>query len=293
MNPSDGICANALNVAARFADPILATSAVRLLSSRRTTLSPFHYEALLASYVGSDDMKTAFRIIGVIERAGFVPDSAMARPIFVHLTTSPELPSIAWKILEEQFESGHNVHTMAVNVVIEATTANGHFLEAMSLYKDLHNICKSGPNTDTFNVLLQGAEKAQNKDHAMFLASEMLALGVKADFLTYDRLIMICLRDDDYEDAFNYLHEMITVGKDKFENGMKGWWIRCGTATELARRCIKEGDPRARHIIEEMRRRGQYNPAYTYYADKLSAELDKKATKGEASKWSDEIGVAS
>ncbi|KAH8659178.1 hypothetical protein BGZ60DRAFT_382317 [Tricladium varicosporioides] len=292
LNPSDGICTNALNIAARFADPVLATSVVRLLSSRRTTLSLFHYEALLASYIGSDDMKTAFRIIGVIERAGFVPDSAMARPIFIRLTTSPELPPIAWEILKEQFESGHEVHTVVVNVVIEATIANGQFLEAMNFYKDLHNICKSGPNIDTFNVLLQGAEKAQNKDHAMFLASEMLALGVKADFLTYDRLIMICLREDDYEDAFNYLHEMIAVGKDKFENGMKGWWVRCGTATELARRCIKEGDTRASHIIEGMRQRGKYNPTYTYYADKLSAELEKKMTKGQSSKWSDDIGVA-
>ncbi|KAF4636586.1 hypothetical protein G7Y89_g1509 [Cudoniella acicularis] len=280
LNPSDGICSNVLNLAARYADPGLATSAIRILSSRRTALSPFHYEALLGAYVATDDLNTAFRIIGVIDKAGYEPDSGTTRPIFVHLSTSRSLPGKAWKVLKNQFEEGHKIHVAAANVVIEAAITTEQFQEAVNFYMDLHNICKSGPNTETFNILLQGAEKrADCKAQAMFLASEMMALSIKPDHLTYDRLIMVCLHEEDYEDAFKYLEEMIHVGKDKIENGKKGWWMRRGTAGEMARRCADSGDERGRHIIAEMERRGLANPNQNRWHNKLKDKVNEKVAR--------------
>ncbi|TVY87554.1 Pentatricopeptide repeat-containing protein, partial [Lachnellula willkommii] len=256
LNPSDGICVNALNLAARNADPALATSAIRILSSRRTSLSPFHYEALLAAYTGSKDLDTAFRILGIIQKAGFEPDSSTTRPLFSYLSIHKSLPSKAWTVLERQFKEGHTIHIAAINVVIEACIAVGQFDDALELYKELHKLCEAGPNIETFNVLLQGAAKNMAKDSAMFLASEMIALGIKPDHLTYDRLVLVCLQQDDYEDAFKYLEEMVDIGRDKFENGQKGWWMRPGTASVLVRRCAHAGDKRAWEILKEMKRRG-------------------------------------
>ncbi|RDL33779.1 uncharacterized protein BP5553_08147 [Venustampulla echinocandica] len=258
--PSDGICVHVLNLAARHADPILATSAVRILSSRRTALAPFHYEALLAAYAASEDLGTAFRILMIMSKAGFEPDSATTRPLFTHLSQPSSSLSKAWKTLKSLFDDGHTIHIAAVNVVIEATIAQKRFGEAVELYKELHTICESGPNTETFNILFQGAEKGQAKDTAMFLASEMMALGIKADYLTYDRLIMVCLHADDYEDAFRYLDEMKKVGKDKFQNGQKGWWMRFGTAAEMVKKCTEAGDERGTAMLAEMKRRGMDDP---------------------------------
>ncbi|CAG8982300.1 hypothetical protein HYALB_00014027 [Hymenoscyphus albidus] len=253
LNPSDGICANVLNLAARYADPILATAAVKRLSSRRTVLSSFHFEALLAAYTGAEDLTTAFRILNIMEKAKIKPESASTRPIYTYLSQSPTRPKQAWYVIQDLFTQGHPIHVAAVNVIIEGAIANDNFEEAMGYYKELHKICATGPSTETFNLLFQGAEKCENmKSTAMFLVAEMIAAGVKADFLTYDRLILICLKEDDYEDAFRYLDEMIEVGKDKFENGQKGWWMRRGTAGLMVRRCAEKGDERAKLILDQI-----------------------------------------
>lgn len=244
-----------LNLAAREGDPGLATSVIRILSARRSALSPFHYEALLAAYSEAQDVKTSCRILTIMAKAGLEPDSSTTRPIFLHLTQDNSLPDKAWKVLKALHKDGHAVPTAAVNVVIEAMIKNGHFSKAIELYKELHRICESGPNTETFNILLQGTTRQSNKSMAMFLASEMRALGVKADRLTYDRFILVCVNDDDYEDAFRYLEEMKTVGADKEADGQKGWWMRGGTAALLAQRCAKADDPRVWDVLAEAERR--------------------------------------
>jgi pentatricopeptide repeat protein len=96
----------------------------------------------------------------------------------------------------------------------------------------------------------------------------MAALGVKADRLTYDRLILTCLQEDDYEDAFRYLEEMIVVGEGKeTEDGKRGWWMRAGTAGELVRRCVVERDERYWNLLDEMTQRGMWNHKLRAWAD--------------------------
>jgi pentatricopeptide repeat protein len=259
MNPSDGMCLSVLNLAARHADRDLATSAIQNLTTRRSLLSPFHYEALLAAYAGAHDLKSAydlksaFRILNIMSKAGHEPNSRSTRPLYLHLSSSSALPSRGWKVLQDLYEDGHEIPIAAVNVVIESTISVGHHDESVHLYKQVHTLCGYGPNTETFNVMLQGCSRRESKDLAMFLASEMKALGVKPDQLTYDRLILVCLRERDYEDAFLYLEEMKAVGRLKGDQG--GWWMRGGTAAAFVRRCAAEHDDRAWVLLEEMERR--------------------------------------
>lgn len=186
-------------------------------------------------------------------KAKIEPQSSSTRPIYTYLSASPSRPRKAWDVVRDLFEKGHPVHVAALNVIIEGAIANGHFEEAMGYYRELHKFCAAGPSTETFNILFQGAEKHDNmKNTAMFLVAEMTAAGIKADYLTYDRLIMVCLKEDDYEDAFRYLEEMIEIGKDKFENGQRGWWMRRGTAGLMVQRCAEAGDKRARLILDHI-----------------------------------------
>src|SRR6266536_2437395 len=154
--PSDGICVSALNLSARYSDTGLATSALRILSSRRTALSPCHYEALVAAYAGSKDLKTAFRVLTIMSMAGLEPDSSTTRPIYLYLSQAPYLFSKAWEVLRALSNDGHVIPAAAANVVIEASIAVGRFEDAVELYKELYTICKCGANTETFNVILQG-----------------------------------------------------------------------------------------------------------------------------------------
>ncbi|KAE9363568.1 hypothetical protein N431DRAFT_550372 [Stipitochalara longipes BDJ] len=267
--PSDGMCLSTLNLAARHSDPPLATSCIRILSNRQSALSPYHYEALLTAYVGVQDLETSFRILTIMTKAGLMPDMSTTRPLFLYLTSSPSLPLHAWSILESLHEAGHTIPIAAINVILESLNVLGQVDTAVTTYKKLHNICESGPNTETFNILLQGASKQRDKkDLAMFLAAEMAGLGVKADRLTYDRLILTCLQEDDYEDAFRYLEEMIVVGEGKeTEDGKRGWWMRAGTAGELVRRCVVARDERFWDLLDEMTVRGMPNHKLRSWAD--------------------------
>lgn len=191
-----------------------------------------------------------------MSKAGLEPDSSSTRPIYHYLTSSKNLPSKGWKDLQDLCEDGHSIPIAAVNVVLESTISVGHFDEAIGLYKQVHSLYECDANTETFNVLFQGCSRRRSKDLAMFLASEMTALGVKPDRLTYDRLILVCLNEEDYEDAFLYLDEMKAVGDQKGD--VDGWWMRTGTATIMVRRCVLNNDDRAWLVLTELEKRG-YN----------------------------------
>ncbi|KAI6715720.1 hypothetical protein PZA11_001959 [Diplocarpon coronariae] len=261
---SDGICIAALNTAARYSDPELATSAIRILSSRRSALTTFHYEPLLAAYAGAKEFKTAFRVLVIMTKAGLQTDSSTTRPLFMVLSKSAALSSQAWAELEELVQDNHVIPISAVNVVIEATISSGQLAQAVEMYKSVHEIFKISPNTETFNILLQGAARQERKDLSMFLAGEMQALATKPDHLTYDRLILACLRQDDYEDAFRYLAEMVEIGADHPDGG---WWMRGGTAKAMVQKCVKQSDERAWELLAEMDRRGMKTVALRDWAE--------------------------
>lgn len=220
-----------------------------MLSSRHTTLDSFHYEALLEAYLSAGDLQTTFRILVIMAKAGIEPDINSTRAIYLHLVADHRAPGRAWDIIEQLHEDGHAIPTGAVNVILESMVRNNKHFEAIEMYKKSYPLCKG--NTDTFNILLR--RLASNRDGpckhaAMFLASEMQALGLKPDQLTYDRLILICVMEkDDYEDAFLYWHEMKAVGKQRTG---KEWLLRPGTLSILARRCVRLGDERAWNILK-------------------------------------------
>lgn len=256
--PSDGTCVAVLNLAARNSDPALATSVIQILSARETPLSPFHYEALVAAYTGIEDIKTAFRVLAIMEKAGHDPAASSTRPLYLYLSTSDQLCHEAWRIVNRLHKDGHTIPITAVNVIIESLSKFGSYDAAFEYYKRLHEVCPRGPNTETINVTLQGLGRTRTggKARAMFLASEIQALNIKPDILTYDRLILICLTDDDYEDAFRYLEEMEEVGRESVEHNQMGWWMRKGTAAMMVRRCALSGDERAWEIVDGMTERG-------------------------------------
>lgn len=200
---------------------------------------------------------TAFRLFTIMTKAGVEPTPSTTRPLYVHLSQNESLPRQAWRTLEQLFEDGHVIPTAAVNVVIESYIAIHKFDDAMDAYKALHTICEAGPDTETFNVLFQGSTRNERKETSMFLASEMHALGIPADNLTYDRLILVCLKPAEYEDAFRYLAEMVEVGSDRVDegSGKKGWWMRRGTATLMVRTCVERGDERVWGVLRGMRER--------------------------------------
>lgn len=249
LNPPAGICINILSTAARHGDVYLATSALRVLGRRSgNPIQLHHYEALLETYMAAKDIRTSFTLLTIMAAAGHPPTEASTRPIFTHLSQSLSLVAITVSILEELREQDRQIPIQAVNVIMEAYIFHRDLTSSLSIYKTMHKFGDSlNPNTATFNLLFRGCTQAARKDLAMFLASEMVALKVAPDRLTYDRLTLICLNSENsIDDAWRYFEEMRALG----------WWPRNGTANALARRACERGDQRIWRLVDDDQGRG-------------------------------------
>ena len=71
----------------------------------------------------------------------------------------------------------------------------------------------------------------------------MVERGIRPDHLTYDRLLLICLVEEDYEDAFLHYREM----------RKRGYSPRSGTFGAMAKRCAAANDERAWLVLDMMR----------------------------------------
>jgi pentatricopeptide repeat protein len=213
-----------------------------------------------------------------MKKARLEPTESTTRSMFDSLSKNPNLPSETFEIVKSLTMRGQDIPTAAVNVMIEACVAHGNLKEAIKYYKAFHEICPSGPNTATFNALLQGCSRSPgNKDLAMFLASEMAAFGVRPDILTYDRLVLVCLSDDIYEDAFRYIDEM----KAMFE----GSELRTGTFNALIKKCVAAGDKRVWGILKDMQNRGHNVEKISRWAERSWNVVAMKAMQ--TNEWED------
>ncbi|KAL8827135.1 MAG: hypothetical protein Q9191_003364 [Dirinaria sp. TL-2023a] len=279
FNPSSGMCINILNTAARHGDAGLASDVFRVLEKRNHTFELHHYEALLESWLASRDLKSAFLVLCEMALAGTPPSKASTRAIFLHLAEKHERPAEALDILRSLVDSGHQVPHAAINCIIDVYVYHSDLASAIEVYHVLHTIVPSGPNTSTFNALFRGCSYASRKDLAMFLASEMLALKVPPNALTYDRLVATCLNADPvgyegFDDAWKYFEEMKSMG----------WWPRVGTLRTLAiRGCLLADERVVQAVVDE--ERGLTQKRMTYYMlmywRKVSPNVESGDAKGD------------
>jgi hypothetical protein len=240
LNPGVGTCVHMLNTAARHGDANLATDVFRVLSEREVAFDRHDYELLIEAYLNAGDLKAALSILPIMQSARRKIDHGSTRILFKYLRGSPERPAEAFQILRELQVSGNIVPTEAMNCVIESSFGVGNFEQGIEQYKALHEICKAGPNTDTFNAIFKGCKEHKRKDIAMFLVAEMLQMKVSPDPLTYDRLILVCLVvDGDCRDAIKYFDEMFA----------RKWQTRFGTWLNLVNRMIDLQDGRLLDIL--------------------------------------------
>ncbi|OJD34402.1 pentatricopeptide repeat protein [Diplodia corticola] len=245
LNPPSGTCFNILGVAARVGDGDLATDVFRVLSQRKEVFTQQHYEMLVDTYIQVDDMRTALSVLCIMQASGTPPDDYSTRKLVRWTCAHAERPLQLFEQLLKLKDEGYKAPLAAVNALIEAAVSRDDLDTAIDIYKALHTVCEDGPSTATFNILFRGCPK--RKDLAMFLAAEMVERKVEPDALTYDRLLLICLMEQDkYDDAFRYYEEMRS----------RGWVPRAGTFLAMARRCARAQDARAWEVVEEMKECG-------------------------------------
>jgi pentatricopeptide repeat protein len=196
----------------------------------------------MEAYITSLDLAAALSVAIIMHESGLKVSADSIGPIYFFLVQDPDRPMEAFNMLRNFEAKGRKVPVAAVNVCLQASVHLRRLEEAIEIYKALHTVVKSGPNTDTFNILFQGCHRAARKELAMFLASEMTQIGLKPNRITYDRLVLVCVQSGDLDDAMLYYEEM---------RG-QGWGMRRGTFEAVIWRGIEVGDVRMVGVLREM-----------------------------------------
>lgn len=243
VKPTTGTCLNVLAIASRVGNVKLATDVFRILAERDTVFLNQHYEALIQCYLVADDLPAALSVVLIMQDSRLKVTEDELYSLYGYLCKDKERPMKAFMQLQDYERSGRKVPTAAVNVCIKASIKLGNLSEAIELYKALQSVAKTGPTTATFNELFRGCYRDGRKELAMYLASEMIELGIRPDRLTYDRLILTCLMAGDFDDAVTYYEEMTA----------EGMVPRRGTHEGLIEDALKRRDERCVALLKQYR----------------------------------------
>jgi pentatricopeptide repeat protein len=243
INPSSGVCTDILAVAARYGDFRLATDIFRILGQRSSPIYPHHYECLFEAYLNADDLSTALTVLSIMTSTPTPPTENGLSLLYRYLLRDPSYPEQAVQTLQDHRKAEKPVSIEVVNAILNAYGEFNDLDEALKIYDTLHRLVPSGPTTATYNALLRGCNRAGAKDKAMSLVAEMRAKKISPNALTYDRLILVCAKDNPHEDvldAYRYCKEMRS----------RGLWPRPGTVLALVKALTKYGDPNLWKVLQ-------------------------------------------
>lgn len=264
LKPATGTCVAVLSIASRHGDVQLATDVFRLLTERETIFTTHHYELLIATHLKANALSDALSVLLIMTDANLKIDASTCHPLFWYLRHAPPVPTTtldehgnpkedqtpmylhAFSLLQDFEAQGRRVPTAAINSCIQSAVALHSLPHALDIYKALHTVSPSGPNTETFNLLFRACATAGRKDLAMFLAHEMISLNLRPDRITYDRLMLVCERAGDLDDQFSYFEEMRAAG----------FRPRRGTYEGLIQALCEKGDERCVGVLRDYRESG-------------------------------------
>ncbi|KAM0712388.1 hypothetical protein Q7P37_011483 [Cladosporium fusiforme] len=280
INPSSGTCLNVLTTASRTGDAYLATAVFTHLSKRGESFTHIHYQLLIDAYLSASppDINRALSILTLMPVEKLQPTAWQTRSLFERLRKNPDRCNDALADLRTLHEDGRIIPVAALNVLIEAWVSQRNLPEALKIYKQIHTFAPEASssqrpavaNVETFNLLLRGCRTANPPDEAQasFLVSELLALRVRPNALTYDRLILVFIASSEHhsrlatesskagdEDAAEKSKARATTLLDWATRHFMdmqplGWMPRFGTVEKLATQLATARDSRCWDVLQ-------------------------------------------
>jgi pentatricopeptide repeat protein len=257
FNPPTGLCNMVLNCAARHGDAAMASDVLHYLTDSDIPLYEHHYAAMIEAYAlsTSPNIPKIFATFESMQSAGILPHKHTVRAALPALSSREAADSAAVALLQ------NNTNLLAsVELVMAAYAHIPDLTAAMQLYTNLPNLTSAKPTTHTVNILLSGCADTKNTELAMYLASEMRAMHLRPDAVSYEALVRVWSPE---KEAFLYLEEMKAAGH------------RAGRRTyvDLVTKCVNAGDrKRAELVLREMAEVG-------WESDHVTRRLLKKGVR--------------
>lgn len=241
--PEEGLILSVLSTAGTWGKPDLATAALSHLPSLQVRASEHHLAPLLEAFCHAGRVPEAISVLKTIRDSGLEPTSATAAPIVNVLSKSAEILDEAFYQLEDTVARGEMVDVTALNALVEASVRLKDLQRARATQAAAADL-KITPTLETYNLVLSACIEARHRPLGDTILTEITNANppLKPDAVTYERMIMLCLTQPTYEDAFYFLEQMKAAGITP----------RASTYENLIRKCARVKDPRWKVALEEM-----------------------------------------
>ncbi|WVR06552.1 hypothetical protein IAU60_003583 [Kwoniella sp. DSM 27419] len=235
--PDEGLSLAMLNTAGRWGRPDFASSVLALLPQPQEQ----HLAPLLEAFCNAGQVPEALHVLTALRDAGIEPTMATVQPI-ANALKDVEVIDQAFYALEDMKKAGQPVDITALNALIDASGRLGDLQRVRATQTAAADLGVV-PNIDTFNLVLAGCVKSQHRPLGDTILSEMMAENVSPNAVTYEQLILLCLSQPAYDDAFYYLE------KSKAD----GFKPPYSVYESMIRKCVVMKDTRWRLLADELR----------------------------------------
>ena len=217
--PDEGLCMAILHCLASTGQNLeLGNQILACLKQSFIKIQEYHIAPILLclEHAQPDDVAYAFALLHLMAAEKINPTTSAIQPVVRMLTANNEIRAQAIEWLKARATCGKNVSIHAWNCLIAAKVgAIGknssiglpEFQQAISLLDDAQSFGIS-PDTRTYNLLLRGCMRFRNPQRGRNLHQMMLDQKVECNGETHERLILLTLLEDNYEDAFLHLEQM-------------------------------------------------------------------------------------
>ncbi|KAF9241570.1 hypothetical protein BU15DRAFT_44674 [Melanogaster broomeanus] len=246
ISPGEGLCLSVLHTCARHGLADLAKDVMLVLQKTGLDLwEEYHFAPLIEAFCKAGMLKEAFGTFETMRVQCVVPTIQTARPILEFLTEDVDRVDGAWEVLTRLRKEGKKIDIVVMNAIIQASVALGDLPRAVGAYKSFSDYdCK--PNVDTFNLLFAGCVAAKHRELGNKLLLDLTKADAQPNATTFEQIILLCLTQPTYEDAFFYIEEMKA---EKFIPSAKIY-------EAVIRTCVAAGDSRYSLALAEMGRCG-------------------------------------
>lgn len=260
VNPSDGVCLNILNMSSVYGDTQLATEVIQYLAQRGTRLARPHYEALADAYCMQGNVERAIEVYCIMYGAGAEVSQLSAGTLSQSLARDPSLIGQAVEAMTElktRYKLPVGIYNTVLNEMIKSSAlpANDAYLQGLDLYQRIKDFVPTGPNIDTFRILLR---RCTSPDIAQFFVGEMVMFRLRQDLLTKELLFKVHVESPrgPLHRAKYYFYHISAHLHSSYRPGSRRWQNIMDLSVQLVKRLIAAGDPGAWRILEICQRNG-------------------------------------
>ena len=232
-----------INAAGAARQPDLIWDALNVLQVINVSLQEHHIAPLMNSYTSKEQIPQALDVFDFMEEHRIQPTKFTARGLRKLLATQDEM-EIAVSHLRSRVEKLGQNSAEAFNSILVATLKDRSNY-TVSLGKEMDEL-KVTPTIETFNILIHAAALRRNTPAAHSYYEEILRRGLEPNKETYERIIVLLTGDQNYDDAFLYLHKMMAAHLVPSAEVFTG----------LAKKCALRFDSRWKTLVKQMERCG-------------------------------------